>query len=256
MSDNKRFVAFLDILGFKEIIEKNSLNDIVEIYSKTLKEAYDKSIKTLESQEEFRDEEASLKSTIISDSILFWTENDTFNGFVKLLLTIDYFIYAALRNGFLLRGAIVYDEIIELKATAISDKTLESSILIGKAITRAYTQEAKQDWCGCTVSQDAIERFKQLHTPNAANFEDLVSYGFLIKYTVPYKSGKITDEYVVNWPKVLSSKPNPDWIINAFKAHAKVFDVWEVQNKLNNTLRFMEYSWTIDTINAKSMESQ
>ncbi len=248
MVDNKRFVAFLDILGFKEIIERNALSDIVNIYSSTLKETYEYSLVALESIEVFRSEDAILKSTIISDSILFWSENDTFNAFVKLLLTVDYFIYHALRNGLLLRGSIVYDEIIELNSTIISNKAIQSSILIGKAITRAYTQEAKQDWCGCTISKDAIERFKQLHTHNSARFEDLISHGFLIKYTVPYKSGKITDEYVVNWPKVLSTKPKQEWIINAFRAHSKVFDVWEVQNKLNNTLKFLEYSWTFDTI--------
>jgi hypothetical protein len=248
--NKKKFVAFLDILGFNEIIENNSTDYIIKIYSEVLKSAYERSLGLLENQAQFQEKDSNIKSTIISDSILFWTEQDSSNGFIKLVITIDYFIYGALRSGFPIRGAIVYGDIAEMQSASIFNNSNQTSVILGNGITSAYKQEAKQDWLGCTVSQEAISRFEELSISKDITLSDLLEHGFLIKYNTPYKTGKIIEDYVINWPKVLQSKPEKQWVIDSFISHSKTFDVWEVQHKLNNTLAFLEYSWSFETTHA------
>lgn len=247
-----KFIAFLDILGFKDLVENNSAEALADIYKEALLFGYQRSIEGLEELPEFKDPEDEIKSIIISDSILFWSVNDNFNSFIKLIIIIEGFIYASIYKGIPLRGSIEYDELIEVNPTHISKNLSNSTpIILGRSIVKAYSKENKQNWAGCTVANECIERFETLYAESDVEerigIHTLVEYGYLIKYKVPYKNGAITEEFVINWPKMLDTKPDPEKVRGSFKLHSKKVDDWNVEYLIRNTLDFLEYSWAFKT---------
>ena len=90
----KRYIAFLDILGFKDLVENNSLDDVVRIYKESLKEATELAMEHWE-EEEYKNDGLKLNVSIMSDSILFWNnplfcESINFNYFLFPVLFIKW----------------------------------------------------------------------------------------------------------------------------------------------------------------------
>ena len=153
--------------------------------------------------------------------------------------------YTLLRFGIPLRGAIDIGDLVEL---LIDNGSMnKASILLGKGLTRAYKLENLQQWSGCLISAGAIEHFRNLDIPekDRLTLENLVNTKTLLQYRVPLKGGKIQEYYVLNWPFYFETKPTEDEIRNYFKMHNKVIDTWDVENKIKNTINFINYSFTL-----------
>ena len=98
METNKHYIAFLDILGFKDLIENNKLDDIIKLYEKfepTL--LFSMALTNLEWRKNNLDtselpgiDNMPLNSLMISDSILIWTDSDDGKEFLQLLNTVKY----------------------------------------------------------------------------------------------------------------------------------------------------------------------
>ena len=253
----KKFVAFLDILGFKDLVENNSAEALTAIYSEALAFAYSRSIEILDNDLRYGDQK--INSLIVSDSILFWSENNDVLSFSKMIVILHAFMFAAITEGIPLRGALEYDELVEVSPPNISKNlTNTTPIILGKALVKGYTKESKQNWAGCTVSSECIERVTQQLKGNK-EIELLDEFGYIIKYKVPYKNGAMKEEMVINWPKILHFKPDPARVRASFKLHSKNVDDWDVENKIRNTLDFLEFSWLTKTFhvgNLKGIDSK
>ncbi|RYZ51272.1 MAG: hypothetical protein EOP49_12110 [Sphingobacteriales bacterium] len=237
----KTFVAFLDILGFKDLVDKNSGDDLIEIYQSAFEFNYKASFLAME--EVKRPDSGAVHSLIISDSILVWSDNDGFNSFVEILMTVKFLVQSSIMVGMPLRGCLHYGELVELESSKVSKSSLRNvPIMLGKGITAAYTAEGLQNWSGCIVSNEAIDRYLELFEDGAISLKDLVELEVLIQYKVPMKKGQIRDLYAINWLLNKSIKPpTAKMIRESFKAYGKDISSWEVEEKIKNTIDFVKF---------------
>lgn len=137
MNYENRIVLFVDILGFKNIIEKTTDNekDIQENISflyKNLHNIRTFLIEQLKLKSSLKHYNYSLKVTQFSDSIIISFINDNNETLLSLIRTIQELIIKQINNGILCRGAISYGKLIH-----------ENKVIFGPALNDAYETETK-----------------------------------------------------------------------------------------------------------------
>ncbi|PEA52933.1 hypothetical protein CON64_20925 [Bacillus pseudomycoides] len=241
--EEKVFFAFLDILGFKDLVNNNSNEALIDLYSK----AVDVSVESALSKGQMNIDEkgnikpdlgfASVNSLVISDSILFWTNNDNPWSFIDLIIVVREVLHNSIKIGIPLRGAISRGPLV----TQQSDKSKENILIhrftvVGKALVEAYKKEAIQEWSGCLIAEECMELLLQSMISN--HIDDLINNNVLIKYKVPYKSGNIKEEYVLNW---VGKQFSNETVRESFSMHNKGVDNWAVESKIKNTIEFLNH---------------
>jgi hypothetical protein len=236
------FVAFFDILGFKNLVEKNSHEDLIDIYKESLYESldltekYTNPIYTAISPEQEKDS-SSIKIFVISDSIILVQENLTILGFYFLLARCQVLLSTSLADGIPLRGAISYGpvSIIENRGTTI----------VGRGLTRAYTFEASQNWSGGMIDPEC---FKILNPQNPqAIIESLLKdkvNPLIIKYNIPLKDSKYISGFGFNWPKYALIRNEED-VLNSFTKHKKEVFSSKEELMIENTLKYYRHVKTL-----------
>jgi len=126
---DKRYVAFFDIMGFKELVERNSHNFIVE----KLRDLR-KTISILENLHAFKTflkdvEVIESKSISFSDSIMIFSKDDTLESLNKIIIDSSVFLYLAIEIGIPIKGALSYGEIT---------LDFENTLFFGRPIIDAY----------------------------------------------------------------------------------------------------------------------
>lgn len=250
----KKFIAFLDILGFKDLVLNNSHLRLVDLYEKIFSLGIQISLAggkiNIVDQKGKKTaipalEKSMVNSLIISDSVLLWTDDSSMKSFVDLIIVVRYLLHRSILSGFPLRGAIVEGELSILRKE-FSLKTSNTQLtFIGKGLVDAYMLENKQEWAGCIVDENCIkiyneyvEKYKNDYS-DLADIDYLIRRNLLIKYEVPYKKGPIKNEYVINWPKIGTRQISERQIKNAFGKYDKSIGSWDVKRKINNTIEFI-----------------
>lgn len=227
-----KFVAFFDILGFKNLVEKNSHEKLVEIYQEVLLDTVSE-IKRL-GLEIHKDDKTALKSLesikqfIISDSIILIQEDCTHRGLFFITLQAKVLLQMAMEEGIPLRGAI------SIGPTTI----LESfgTTIIGQGLVNAYSFEAMQNWSGAIIDDKCF----QIH-PNDKLFLEILDMKtplFAI-YKVPTKLQEDKDYHVINWVK---DNQTLDEIEKSFLKHGKELNQEKEKQLVLNTLEFAKFS--------------
>lgn len=250
---NFRYLAFLDILGFKDLIEANSLDYLTTLYKKfepALLYSFSMTntafrLENIESSKLPKLPDMHLNSLIISDSVIIWSDNDNANSFVDIIAAVRHFLNLSFVLGLPLRGAITVGSlsIIAGKHTH-SAKFNSYNTILGDSLTKSYTMQGKLNIAGCIVDDDCIEHFKNDTSLEPGDGSPLTisileKMNFLKKYRVPMKGGKIEDKFLINWTHYYGHRLTPTEVRNAFSAHNKKCDVWEVEEKIQNTLNFL-----------------
>lgn len=224
------YVAFLDILGFKQIVDNNhhqaleSLYDTFSDYIVT---------KTTELSDKYALHEGlgKVHCTIVSDSIVMWTENTNVNSFVHLSILVSKMLVAGFMADMPLRGGISKGEI------TVKETNLGRTIF-GKALTEAYTLETIQQWSGCVIKPGIIEECMADH-----QFKDLLENDFhCIQYDVPTKTGS-QKFWCLNWPLILVR--NPEDFRPMFEKHGKNISTEREEQKLHQTVDFYKTMITL-----------
>ncbi|HDX9588230.1 TPA: DUF262 domain-containing protein [Bacillus pseudomycoides] len=241
--EKKVFFAFLDILGFKDLVNNNSNESLIDLYSKVI----DGSVESALSKGQINIDEngnikpdlgfASVNTLVISDSILFWTNHDHPWSFIDLIIVVREVLYNSMKAGIPLRGAIARGPIV----TQQSNKSKENILIhrftvVGKALVEAYKKEAIQDWSGCLIDEECIKSLSD--SVISDHLDVLINNNILIKYKVPYKSGNIKEEYVLNW---VGKKLSYETVRESFSMHNKGVDNWAVESKIKNTIEFLTH---------------
>lgn len=243
----KTFIAFLDILGFSDLIDNNDDETISTIYSQIFNKSLGATFHQI-----YADEIALYKLEkpnvlIVSDSIILWT---------KQARTFDFFMISAftallMRNaidaGIPLRGAILYDTIHELKLNSVTPNldyfqaeiNTASSILIGKGIVNAYHLERIQNWSGCIIDENCMMQTETMNfvTSNAINFLKKDSILFA-EYLVPLKNAIKKTYTVLNWTNAITTTLSVNELQASFRKHNKNTESEDVQVKIKNTIEF------------------
>jgi len=230
---SKSLIGFFDILGFKELVERNSHKKLLKIYEEALYFNLNQIAKIgidLHKDEEAKESLKMIKQLIISDSIIFIQKDFSHKGLFFLILQSKVLLSISMREGIPLRGAISLGEIsiIERMGTTI----------VGKGLTNAYKIEASQEWSGAAIDPECFKI-----SPNGKNFPFLLthymSWPLLMEYDIPIKVSKTIKGFAINW---VDKNFNENLIISKFTKHQKQLSTEKEQAIVNNTIAFAKHA--------------
>jgi hypothetical protein len=229
-----RCIAFLDVLGFSDLLNNNKPEDIEVIYTNTITEALSDvfiETKKIEHDPLFKALlDATINYSVVSDSIIIWTVDDSFDSLMGLSFIVKFLLGSTLIRGIPLRGAICSGPLVVVK-------NKNSMNIVGSALTNAYNLEKKQQWSGCVIDSNLISKY------SSDSWDMLFNENVIVKYQVPYNSGEIKDEYTINWPSSFSDTSKIDELIFVeylFSLHNKSINDWGARQKIRNTFDFIK----------------
>ena len=239
------YFAFLDILGFRELVKNNEHDYLVDIYKRLVnyqvefyKQYSTKRAEALKERLKEYYEPNGLRLVNISDSIMLWTDNSKEGALYEIVTAVQMILGISMSVGIPLRGAIVKGNV------EIMDQK-ESLSIVGKGLVHAYEMESRQQWSGCIIDNSIFEYLNSLNrvVGNKQSNISLEKADWLVrKHPVPFKLGEreITkDLFTVNWAD--GSTRTEQEIIDAFSMHNKRIKESEnvktsIDKKIENTL--------------------
>jgi len=207
-TDN-RFVAFIDILGFKDKVMRDSHE---EIYSQLSKISRTKQyIEEVSNNPIFMRKFGDSDTFIVnfSDSIIVFSKNDSIGNFNFFLEVITYLFSNAINNKIPLKGGISHGKISVNKT---------EQIYFGQPIIDAYSIEEDVNYLGI-VAHNSIDKYISLNIKQLNPSELSV---MLFEEKTPLKSGQI-EHLNINWFRGLYTTPNKEERINYIKSTLKDF---------------------------------
>ena len=259
MELKKKYIAYLDILGFKDLVNNNTPERVYELYDKVFFQIFTLSLsngrvqlfnrndsKTLSMQIET--EKITVNSITISDSIIIWTDDNSMISFTNIIEVVRTFLNYMFKTGIPLRGAIVEGYLDKISRTIVSPKDTSQTTLIGAGLVSAYLKEGMQSWSGCILDEscinaynEEIEKYKSI-VKDILTIDSLVEKKFLLKYQVPCKGQQLKEEVVINWTNIDNVNFNEELIIAKFSEYNKGIEKKEVKEKIKNTVDFVKYA--------------
>lgn len=159
------YVAFLDMLGFKKLINDSACDKINAIFRKfsnrkPLKSAYvgDENIVS-------EDTAAALKMKVMSDSICFYIDVNVTNALLCIILACINFQYGLYQNDIpiFLRGAIVRGQLYA-----------EKDIIFGPGITQAYLlEENNAKYPRIILTNETLQSMNYRNENNIVDYADI-----------------------------------------------------------------------------------
>jgi hypothetical protein len=237
-------IVVLDMLGFKEFIQTNTLENIISEYASIITGAFLNS-KVFKESFEFM---------ICSDTIAIRLVHQNDDAFYTLMTALQsilnrYFFELSSqdRNPFPIRGAISYGDYLwhkgVLQAQTILGRPILAeniNIIVGKAIFDAQINKSNQELIGISIDIVTLNKITQLF-PVA--YERLIEEGILIPYEIPCKRGKFNDSFMLN------PFQTPFWFEEMFNAFIeKSISIFKnnmvdihIKRSYYNTLIFFNY---------------
>lgn len=158
MSDNKRYLLYLDILGFKSLVENNSPDYIHSIISAMLSDltrwkAYNRKFNSL----------------YFSDTFILYQKSYQYTDqtFLDIYGIASSILCSLLAKGVPARGVITHGSF-----TARIDESSCEAIYFGEALIRAYEAEQKEKWIGITIDPTAWSPFEHEKQGRVQDYED------------------------------------------------------------------------------------
>jgi len=243
MNTDKKFIVFLDILGFKDLVKNNTHGVLLDIFKKFLflnqyKLANGQINQSASSQDELFNTDISKVHLIsISDSIVLYSNDDSIDSFINIVNAASTLLNVGLKEGLPLRGGISCGEFSAILKEPINQKfDFSRQLLLGKALIDAYELESLQDWSGCVIQEECISNFTSTEEKAKLNF--IINNHIIKKYNVPLKE-EHKEFNVVNW--INDTSFTEQIIRDAFSKHNKNSNTVSVQSKIQNTIDFFNY---------------
>ena len=192
----RRFVAMIDILGFRRMVQTLPAEDVVRRVEKLFKHIPKLDIAWGVGGGNIQEESGITKTAHaqFSDTILLWTPPiDSCSIYRQdfelqgLLFATTGAIFHGFLNGLPLRAGVAFGECYINKRT---------QTYVGQAIVDAYSTERQQDWIGGALHPSCDGR-----VAHRTDFKNVV-----MPYSVPVKPGStIAITYALNWPETAHS---------------------------------------------------
>ena len=214
-----RYIAFLDILGFSELIRRESLESVKHRLALALQSV---SLATQQgtSPDLNKPDIKPPQCFSFSDTFVLASQDDTADStfsFLKVAALLTQYLFA---QSLPVRGSITFGE---------ADYIPGTNHLVGKAITRAHELEKQQNWFGVIIDQETVP-----HDTIKA-FESPILSPLYIRWDVPLKQNQTAmDAWVINWRLNLTIERGT----RSLFPHSQRP---EEQQKVQNTLNFARY---------------
>lgn len=230
-----RFVAMLDILGFKELLRQKGLKIIHQLMQdlfKSTRTGTKRDYQAIINGKIYRHPAVRLNYFIFSDTILIWKDyqevknNDkNIQGKCKLFREFNHGISRVLENALLrrisLRGGIAFGEsIINI------DKKGNNHEVIGQPIIDAYLLGEAQDWVGVAfhssclpfIEKDCDSSVKKYeHIPYHKKRLKMISNGRETKYSLEWGGQQQVKEILKEIFVELKKANKSEKILNKYK---------------------------------------
>jgi hypothetical protein len=164
----RRFVAFIDIMGFKDMVSRNSHAKIYEMMQQI-----DYSRKHNERVQWTTNASTLIKTTTYSDSIMIYSKDDSIDSLRSLVYSVS-----GLSNDLLFKG------IPHKGAVALGEMTLDyaNSIFFGQPLIDAYLLQDELVFYGIVVHATAEEEIDKAN-------QEKKTINFVKRYLCPFKAG-------------------------------------------------------------------
>ncbi|HJV90866.1 MAG TPA: hypothetical protein VJ623_11215 [Holophagaceae bacterium] len=139
-SPTKGFVALIDVLGFTNLVNRDSGGERIERYLSCLEQAT---------------KNCNVDSVVFSDSIILSVGGSGPEPLSRLVRACSHLMWDLLIEGIPLKGAIAAGSFIRRESSG-------SVFIAGKAIIEAYHYEQIQNWIGIVLAPSVIEQVPEI----------------------------------------------------------------------------------------------
>jgi hypothetical protein len=248
----ERFVAFLDIMGFKDRLQRDGhekVKELLESFHPIIKDIQILAKRSLT----LKDKDTSgfcIIPVFFSDSIVLISNGDSFSSALSMLDITEKVFQKAISLHIPIKGAIAYGGF-----TA----DLEKSIHFGQPLVDAYELQQEILFYGIALHHSAEKRIIAIDNPTHALLElvhekepsltidplnipeTIFENSYIVKYPTPLRNGKVT-HYIVDW--IGSIEPYDDrkimkqisYFYNIVSGNPRIY----VDNTLNFTSWYLE----------------
>jgi hypothetical protein len=150
--DNVRFIGFLDIMGFKDLVARKSHEEVKQMLhtmvslNKSLESVFGKPrVKAVDRKQL----ESRIRSATFSDSIMFISQDDSMEDFLQLSFALSIFQEASLQRGAPTKGAM---------SIGMLTADFENSIFFGQPLIDAYLLQDQLKYYGI-IADNKIEEY-------------------------------------------------------------------------------------------------
>lgn len=232
MSD-KKFVLFLDILGFSQLVLNNKPDQIKQIYDSEIHQTASActmiAAGTFGSTEGFKVtsegsgklvdiQQNTINFHVMSDSLIAWTNDTSLQSLNKISQYAAAYLSMTLALGLPHRGAISVGE-IQLIELPLNGK-LQANV-IGSGVVNAHNFEVGQEWMGCVVDPECLKELSstEIHEFFRAQLPSV------IRCTPPYKEQtrpEYRSDLAINWGICgIGIKDDKSFFVEQFSRHNK-----------------------------------
>ena len=173
------WVAYFDILGFKNVVNALSWQGVHNIYNDILSE--------------IKKHNWAVSCKWFSDAFVFYTSDDSRNSFCGMEGSLRVFfekMFSGSREKIPFRGCLTVGEFYI---------DTENDIFFGPALVEAYKCAETQQWIGYVLTQQAVDKAKK-YPGNGGTAWDVFKR-YYTEYYVPFKSGKKRKLKVYNFKR-------------------------------------------------------
>lgn len=161
-----KYVAFLDILGFKSKLNTFSTHDKAINYISRFSSIVYKEFVKLKATN-------NVKGYIISDSVILYSTNIEPKSLMNLMNLINNICRAAFKANILIRGGLAKGDFDRVPASELEN--LEKGLIVGEAFVKAFSQERFAKVIGIIVSKDVKDDlFKYIENDDESIKKDLI----------------------------------------------------------------------------------
>lgn len=220
INTTERFVAFFDILGFKDLVNRNSHYEILKKLT-TLKST----LINLENEGPFRidnniemDLKNNTRSVTFSDSIIIFSKGNTEGDAIKIIYDCNYILKTAIENGISIKGAISFGEITV---------DFNSNLFFGQALIDSFLLHEDFEMLNVIIDHNAENQIF-----NLGMLELLKIY--TIVYNTPMKYGKVKHKLL---------KPKDKFIEDRMKSITKLYKntSGKPRKYIDNTIEYFSF---------------
>ncbi|MDB5226496.1 MAG: hypothetical protein JWN78_689 [Bacteroidota bacterium] len=239
----KSFIAYFDYLGYKEFLLRNSemrlkdrANHILRDIEMSLSQDKTKQISPGKLIADL--DGVTINCLNISDTVIFWTKNDSLASCIELLNVCYLFNWKQILYNFPVRGCVIYDnfEFITGQSYNAAGAVYSPNLMYGKGLLHAHEKTDLLNWAGTVLDSSLIEKVWR-----EEDFQTFLNEK-LILYKIPYKTF-YRKEYAL---RLVKGSLNQDMfnsyredIIRVFESDNKSIPP-SVEEKMNNTISFLE----------------